>query len=177
MGVRIKRGMRDVAYVVMYFPTRPKLARERSAYKRVVDIMCKWYGALMMDLPARSLPILFTDLNDGMGLRQRQGRHGWETCDTAVVGTHNRENEEGGAGQTMRILLEKHFMRAGNTFGNSVQPTYFGHSGRSSRVDYLCFPSGWSEQVVRCSLLKHLGAKLQAIRGPAPRDHILVEKI
>eukprot|EP00959_Pyramimonas_sp_CCMP1952_P157561 3295025-Pyramimonas_sp.AAC.1 len=50
-------------------------------------------------------------------------------------------------------------------------PTFY-HDTGSSRLDYMFLPRGMEAQVVKATVLRSMGAKLQAIRGPAPRDHL-----
>eukprot|EP00959_Pyramimonas_sp_CCMP1952_P133677 2795317-Pyramimonas_sp.AAC.1 len=63
---------------------------------------------------------------------------------------------------------------AGNTAGQ-LQHTFFGSDGASSRIDYVVvvfYPKAMQHLVRGCYPLKGLGAKLQAVRGQSPRDHL-----
>eukprot|EP00959_Pyramimonas_sp_CCMP1952_P438469 9179690-Pyramimonas_sp.AAC.1 len=42
----------------------------------------------------------------------------------------------------------------------------------SSRIDYWFLASGRHDRVQQCKVLHNLGAQLQAMRGPPPRDHL-----
>eukprot|EP00959_Pyramimonas_sp_CCMP1952_P208532 4362280-Pyramimonas_sp.AAC.1 len=69
--------------------------------------------------------------------------------------------------------METHEFVAANTFGSEIESTFFGNSG-DLRIDYLFLPQAMHTEVVSCRAHHRLGAKMQAVRGMSPRDHVSV---
>eukprot|EP00959_Pyramimonas_sp_CCMP1952_P021770 458283-Pyramimonas_sp.AAC.1 len=64
----------------------------------------------MCALPARCTPVVFADINDGIGEAKVEGT--WTSVHTPVIGVPNRELFVNGAGQRMRMLMETQDMVA-----------------------------------------------------------------
>ena len=87
----------------MYFPVQPRAQRNVSAYLTLVRKLARWLDNLLDRLGSSTTPILFMDLNDGMGLVKHV--HGWQLADdlacVAPIGAR-AERIVGGAGQEVR---------------------------------------------------------------------------
>eukprot|EP00959_Pyramimonas_sp_CCMP1952_P048211 1006305-Pyramimonas_sp.AAC.1 len=59
-----------------------------------------------------------------------------------------------------------------NSRSTTLEPTYYGHKGHSSCIDYLFMPDGMLDMAPRFSPLSGLGAELQAFKGVTPKDHV-----
>eukprot|EP00959_Pyramimonas_sp_CCMP1952_P128886 2695307-Pyramimonas_sp.AAC.1 len=75
------------------------------------------------------------DLNDGIGTGSKQG-DGY-IGEGVISEAHATREFKGGAGQQMRELLHRHHFAV---FNDSLAPTWFGHSGEHSRLDYIFGP-------------------------------------
>eukprot|EP00959_Pyramimonas_sp_CCMP1952_P120790 2525331-Pyramimonas_sp.AAC.1 len=57
----------DLCLIVVYYPPQPS-KKDRPGYLRVVRLLSDWVGAVLSSLPCRCTPLLFSDVNDGMGV-------------------------------------------------------------------------------------------------------------
>ena len=92
--------------------------------------------------------------------------------DSLAVGDQGAEIEVGNS-CTFRTMLEGLAMLAVNTWEGS-DPTYFqAHTGATSRIDYICIPTGayHSGRVRSCKVMLEEGDKLQIIPDSRRADH------
>eukprot|EP00959_Pyramimonas_sp_CCMP1952_P131710 2753706-Pyramimonas_sp.AAC.1 len=71
----------------------------------------------------------------------------------------------------MRELLHRHHFAV---FNDSLAPTWFGHSGEHSRLDYIFGPVAWIDVLIKSAPLRRLGRRLQYIPDRELRDHVPV---
>eukprot|EP00974_Lingulodinium_polyedra_P028796 2774655-Lingulodinium_polyedra.AAC.1 len=50
-------------------------------------------------------------------------------------------------------------------------PTFFSHTGTSSKIDHICGPEDARPLIEKCYVAHGVGRLLQAISDPRPRDH------
>ena len=62
ISVRMVKGLFDIAAMAMYFPPRGSLPREQS--EKLVSKLCEWLHDTLCLLPARTVQLLYFDLND-----------------------------------------------------------------------------------------------------------------
>eukprot|EP00959_Pyramimonas_sp_CCMP1952_P455727 9472008-Pyramimonas_sp.AAC.1 len=172
VAVRVKRGAQDLVLGSLYFPPQPSKKGQAGSYYATVQALIRWWNDVLNSLPSRTLPIFYSDLNDGMGLSKIAGQ--WEEVVSSAIGkTRGREQRRRGAGEEVRKLLDQHGMCAPATF-RAREYTYFSctNPSRPSMIDYLYLPQGYHERVIHCHTLRTLGAQVQAVRGLPPRDHV-----
>ena len=171
LAMRVKRGTVDFCCGVLYFPPRPQVAANHDHYKKLVGTLTSWWDEVLSALPQRCCPVFYADMNDGMGLCRRGNN--WTQPATSAVRCRTRERLRDGPGEKARALLDKHFMVVANLQGEVAEPTYYGDGG-SSCIDMVFAPAGVLDRQLFSSVLPRLGAKLQAFKGPPPRDHLPV---
>eukprot|EP00971_Amphidinium_carterae_P061491 1217141-Amphidinium_carterae.1 len=171
-AVRIKGGTTmDFCYFVVYPPPSPVTEHDG---RLVVDLW-RWVGETIEALPVRCTPVLLSDANAHLGyLPQHEGdwqaaaEHPFESC----VGPYNAQLENYN-GLHLRKLLQRQGLTAVNTqVDRGSGPTFFGHSGSCSRIDYICLPCGLLRNVTRCERWLSLGVKLQLASCHELRDHV-----
>ena len=119
--------------------------------------------------------MVYVDLNDGIGLQKVGGT--WEydeentPCVTKLSAT--KENIAQGAGEQFRELLCRHRMVA-ISVNEDRRPTWFGHEGRSSTIDFLAVPVGAAEGASKAGTLAKLARRMQIIKVKAKADHVPV---
>eukprot|EP00959_Pyramimonas_sp_CCMP1952_P183932 3845774-Pyramimonas_sp.AAC.1 len=62
-----------MAAIVLYFPPQPRCARLVPHYKETVRMLTQWYEGVLQQLPCRCTPLVYADLNDGMGIGRIAG--------------------------------------------------------------------------------------------------------
>eukprot|EP00919_Chromeraceae_sp_WS-2016_P046772 GHVR01110988.1.p1 GENE.GHVR01110988.1~~GHVR01110988.1.p1 ORF type:complete len:166 (+),score=11.74 GHVR01110988.1:429-926(+) len=82
---------------------------------------------------------------------------------------YTRDSCYNGAGHQLRLALEKHHLTVANA-ATTVEYGYVSETG-PNRIGYLCIHDGMANVIVCCHPLRRSGAKLQPMRGPAPRVH------
>ena len=140
-AIRLSSGWFDYTVIVAYFPPRPQLKALQAAYQKTVTLLRRWIDKILSEAPARSTPLLFTDLNDTTAI-PAAGTH-VEGSERAI-GTVRGEDEHFAA-TSMRELTTLHHMSLVNTF-MSGNDTYFAYN-KSSRIDYIAVPQNLMESV------------------------------
>ena len=70
IAVRFKNSIADITAISLYFPPVPWSAVQQVAYKETVKLMIAWLQQLLDNLPGGTLPIIYADVNDGMGKKR-----------------------------------------------------------------------------------------------------------
>eukprot|EP00959_Pyramimonas_sp_CCMP1952_P128274 2682370-Pyramimonas_sp.AAC.1 len=108
---------------------------------------------------------MFTDLSDGIGIgtQKDQGYIG-----EGVISEESATKEfTKGAGEMSREVLRRHHLAV---FNDTLQPTWFGHTGEISRLDYILGPLAWKDACTQAAPIYRLGRRLQAIPDRELRD-------
>ena len=100
--------------------------------------MVDWLGERLDKDPARTLPLIGMDLNDGLGMVKKEGIVYYTTGEE--VGMHGNA-EEKYQGVLLRKLMEKHHLLAVKTVSD-LPPTYHGWDGPTSHIDRILLPKG-----------------------------------
>mmetsp|Transcript_69844 Transcript_69844/g.197902 ORF Transcript_69844/g.197902 Transcript_69844/m.197902 type:complete len:260 (-) Transcript_69844:2493-3272(-) len=138
-------------------PAEAYVERRMEEVQRVVDALMEWLEGMLAKAPARTTPMLFMDLNDGIAY---QGKDDW------VAGKFGIQKENY-AGQSMREVLNRHWMKAVNTH-YTASATYHGNN-HTSIIDYVCMPTGL--EVKECVVMHRSAIALQHINTKKFLDH------
>eukprot|EP00959_Pyramimonas_sp_CCMP1952_P020770 438032-Pyramimonas_sp.AAC.1 len=98
LAVRVQREAIDVTYGVLYYPPQPRSHRENRIYHETVRELTDWWRSVMVQLPCRTLPLFYADLNDGLGAQLVGGLRYEPPC-SALGDTRTRERRRQGAGE------------------------------------------------------------------------------
>ena len=103
--------------------------------------MTNWLESILCKLKNCTCPILFTDLNDGMGVHKLVDQSGFHNLETNAVHVAARRKERisGGAGEQLRQVMETHELCSLSSWKDD-RDTYHGNFG-SSLIDHLIGPS------------------------------------
>eukprot|EP00959_Pyramimonas_sp_CCMP1952_P102742 2148785-Pyramimonas_sp.AAC.2 len=74
LAARAKSGLIYTCPMVVYFLPRPRYRAHRPQYFATVRLLVAWISMVLRELPHRCTPLLYCDLNDGLG--QSRGSHG-----------------------------------------------------------------------------------------------------
>ena len=160
-AVRLKRGDADFMVINAYIAVNPQKYQD----KLYCNKLWAWVHHVVSLAPRRCVPILCSDANGRVG--------SGPPCEG--IGNHQSDTENFN-GEKLRELLTDHHMAAVNTFFPAGD-TFFGHFGRSSRIDYICLPVSMLERVKQCAVLYAAGKRLQLIPVAGKRDHMPVQCI
>ncbi|CAK0795990.1 unnamed protein product [Prorocentrum cordatum] len=108
-------------------------------YRETCMRMTQWLDQVLLTTPHSSLPLILTDLNDGIGIGSlaKDGYVG-----EAVISESSATKEfTKGAGATIRDVLRRHHMAV---YSDNSEPTWFGNKGYVSRIDYIMGPLSWN---------------------------------
>ena len=91
-------------------------------------------------MPAGSTPVLFGDVNDGIGAKEVGGS--LQLLESTVVSelAAGKENLPGGAGESLRSVLEAHDLVSVSSWWDGG-PAFFGTGSHCSLLDHLFLPS------------------------------------
>jgi len=166
-AVRLRGESGDFLLIVLYLP--PRLSLPESAYKECVQQLMTWASSLASRVGRRCIPLLFADLNDGLGLqRQVDGSYQAEVSDVRV-GRFNKGQEHLTARQ-LREYMEEHDSAALDIFFQSA-PSYRGKD-RTSTIDFVIGPRSALSLALRCRAAPKEGRQLQLIRTAEARHHL-----
>ncbi|CAK0858673.1 unnamed protein product, partial [Prorocentrum cordatum] len=73
LAVRIQKGAIDITYGVLYYPPQPRSHQENGVYHETVKSLTRWWRSVLMALPCRTLPLFYSDVNDGIGAQVKAG--------------------------------------------------------------------------------------------------------
>ena len=157
--------------IVVYVWPEPSCVKERERNQSVWLYLDNVLGKV----PHRSLPLLLLDANGHTGFFQAQSSL-WRKISSEAVGVSfpQRENYNG---TQLRLLLEKHFMRAMNTDERfSCGPTYYGPPPLCvrTRVDCVCIAQAVQWQVRSVRVFHSMASQLQLMAAAGRRDHVPV---
>jgi hypothetical protein len=145
----------------------------------------QWVEGQLGELPGRTLPIILTDSNGHVGklggTSQTIGEGGREgggggreengASEVEAIGAHGGELENGN-GRMMRACMEKHHMCAVNTHWEKASgPTFYGNTGKTTRVDYIIIPIAAMTMVKECKLMNEEHSAVQHNCSVERRDH------
>ena len=175
LAVRIANGSADVFAVCAYFPPCPRAKAEYPAYKQTCRALAGWLSDALCKCPASSLPVICTDVNDGMGLKKTLAST--INLDTSVVPPQAARVEKlpGGAGELFRLILEQHDMFSATAWFDP-RATYFGNESQSL-IDHICIPWGLYGAVRSAGPLYTMSKRLQLIMRNAMADNAVLHLV
>ncbi|CAK0888584.1 unnamed protein product [Prorocentrum cordatum] len=167
LAVRVRTKSEEFTVLALYFSPRVTETKEQAPYERTVRMLFQWLSNELAGCPARSVPVILCDLNDGIGLAKAS-----ETVivDPEVVPSAGACVEHF-AGAAFRAVLQAQYMSAFSTL--SDVPTFYG-TGHTSIVDYVCLPTAMAQAVRVAGPLVGKGRQLQLISTATRRDHLPV---
>ena len=124
----------------MYFHPFLSKKEQRAAYRETVKLLINWLASVFDKLPAGCTPVIFSDVNDGIGQKLVGGTV--QVVPNNVVAPHaaRREKLNGGAGESVRISYGTHGISSANSWLDS-RPTFFGNQGNDALLDHVFLPS------------------------------------
>ena len=153
----------DINIVAAYLP--PEGAKgTRKIYEKAVN----WLHHHLDRLPHRVLPVVGTDANCKLGMQVQDGIH--VSTASGSVG-QCQPDLEGSNSIVFRSLIERHHLKAVNTFVEAG-PTYWSATSKSkSRIDYVLVPVSAEHKVKKVFVDVDLGDRVQLIRSCHRADH------
>ncbi|CAK0896190.1 unnamed protein product, partial [Prorocentrum cordatum] len=136
-AVEVHRGPLRLRFVTAYFPPRPNGPGQHRAWRHGCQRLWSWVLTAVHDVPSRVTPILFTDLNQGLGRRARQ-----PFTDTSI-GPH-QGGDETEFGRHVHDQMLRYELTAYNTHADAGY-TYYGPNRSRSRIDYFIGPDNVTE--------------------------------
>ncbi|CAK0868886.1 unnamed protein product, partial [Prorocentrum cordatum] len=161
-AVEVHRGPLRLRFVTAYFPPRPNGPGQHRAWRHGCQRLWSWVLTAVRDVPSRVTPILFTDLNQGLGRRARQ-----PFTDTSI-GPH-QGGDETEFGRYVHDQMLRNELTAYNTHAD-VGYTYYGPKRSRSRIDYFIGPDNVTEIIKYIRLNWKIHSILRCLHH-AP-DHI-----
>ena len=151
--------------MILHFAPRstgPQQQRELS------DRFKAWTFSILDTIPAIALPVIFTDLNDGLG--KCRGEHGEiyiSDSEAIGIGAPSLEHYNG---TTFRDIMADQYLHAPQTW-TAREYTYSGTNDVQTEIDFIALPQGVSQKVLKADPLLLAVKQLQPIECSAPRDH------
>ena len=142
----------------------------QGAHEQCANSLLKWVSEVMDKCRQRSFPMIFTDLNDEIGLQLVENE--WTYIETPTAGSQDA-GREGHVGYEFRTLMNLHHMSIANTFLKR-EPTYWGPNWNTSRIDFVVLPSEAMKFAEAVNVMHRAGKDLQVIPTKEPRDHFPV---
>eukprot|EP00974_Lingulodinium_polyedra_P119460 11171237-Lingulodinium_polyedra.AAC.1 len=167
--VRVKDRACEWALFSIYFPPKPCRGGLKVTYRNTVAALTGWLHSELERLPARVVPLIGTDLNDGLGMVKQLGV-GWRQEDHTGFGRGAMERGDYAA-MKFKEVLASHYLYAYNTRRWSGY-TYFGTHGQRKVIDYVVGPASLCNQIAHCGTLGRLGSRHQLINTLDRRDHL-----
>ena len=172
LAARMRSGYFDICFLIGYFPPRPSSAGKWQSYNCTVKKLMKWMEHELSRMPKQCTPVIFFDLNDGLGLQRSESGRGWEWTEVQCVTKEAARRENGCAGKLMREMLEKHGL-CSISASLDARDTWYGNRGQSSLIDHLCIPLGLVRSNTKAGVLARLGKEIQCIETTLDkRDHL-----
>ncbi len=66
IAMRIKTKQFDLTAIVLYFPPKTSTPKDMPRYRQTVHKLSQWSSGILKAIPARSTPIIYADVNDGL---------------------------------------------------------------------------------------------------------------
>ncbi|CAE8639505.1 unnamed protein product [Polarella glacialis] len=161
-GLRLKHKTIDITAFTLYAPNEPRTQAER----RHTEAFYSWLYATVAGLPARTLVLLFGDMNGHVGsFSDEKGDF------SGAIGKYQPQAENFN-GAMMRKFLACLGLQAENTKRQTAAgPTYWAPTGQGSRVDYAMIPKEAAQRVRKLEIWRHAARQLQLFRTAKLRDH------
>jgi hypothetical protein len=177
MSMRVSSRWVDCTPIVAYYPPIPWSKDLYPQYRITCRELTCWLSKVLDGTPGCSTPLLYVDLNDGMGIQQI-GSEWVPLDDLSCVSpeARNREKKPGGAGELFRELLTTHGMASLSTWFDQ-RPTFYGNTGSSSMIDHLCGPEALVHSLRSAGPLGGMSRRLQLIQKRGHADHLLVHAV
>ena len=172
LSQRVQSGRMDVNCIVVYFPPPPRKKTQHAHYRATCKVIATWLNQRLCETPGSCTPIVYADVNDGMGLSWANGS--WVHVDTDAVShlAARQERLAGGAGELFRQVLELHGLSSVSSWWDA-RPTFYGNNSQSL-LDHLCWPQALLEVTISAGPLARLSRRLQLIKRRGKADHLLV---
>ena len=176
LAVRVSNGYSDFTPIVLYYPPVPWDKKKQGVYRECCKQLTAWCSAVLDKVPSGSTPIIFADVNDGLGVKTIGGIE--QLLETTVVSESAARHEklDGGAGEFLRALLESHGLASASSWYDP-RSTYFGNSDNSSLIDHIFIPWQLIEGLRSGGPLHKLGSRLQLIIRQNRADHVPVHMV
>ena len=162
LAVRLKSGFFDLLPMSVYFPPKPTKKAQLKGYQSAVKKIVNWMDEVLSKIPAGCTPLIYTDLNDGVGLQSAGPQGAWTfDYETKCISKEAARKEmwPDGAGESFRKLLERHHLWL-PTAVLDPRDTFFGANG-SSLIDYVAIPQNLNAE--KAGILAKSGRRLQLI--------------
>ena len=140
----------------------------KSKYFRVVHCMLKWFEAILLSLPVRTIPIIGTDLNDKVGLSSIDGAltpHSSLSLGKFALGIENE------CGKLFRECCERNQIALMNSFFD-CGPTFYSAQRTTSNIDWIGVPVGAKNLVRRVFIPAGAAKRLQLPNTKCLIDHV-----
>ena len=162
IAVRISSRLADITAIAAYYPPVPIERAKLPLYRETCRLVTDWISQALLRTPGSSTPVLFADVNDGIG-KKGVGTSLVDLGSSCVSSSAaRRERIPGGAGELLRALLEAHDLVSISSWSDS-RDTFFGNWS-SSLLDHLFLPQPFLQAVRSAGPLAGMGKKLQLIR-------------
>ena len=133
--------------------------------------ICRWVEGLHDKHGGRTMLLWMSDVNGDFGLdRNEEGRQ--TTTKGQVVGGV-RPKEENSNSREMRKMAQESYLAVATSW-HDIGSTFFGDSGRSSRIDHVVVPQAALGLVCSCRTLSIESRRLQPFSTRERREHIPV---
>ena len=139
LAVRIRNRMADFTVCSVYFPPRPGKKVAFGVYRDTCKALAAWLAEVLSATPGSSTPIIFADVNDGIGVVNECGK--WRYLESPCISKQaaRREHIHGGAGELLRAILEERHLAAQSSWSDS-RTTFFGNCS-DTLIDHLYGPA------------------------------------
>ena len=129
----LQAGGNCINVIQLYVPPRPSNSRDLPLWKATCVKLIKWMDQMVVETPLRYTPVVCTDLNLGLGMRN-------QILDTdGSVGPWGA-TEETETGRLFHDWLMKRDITAANTMAD-LGPTFIGANGGADATRLHCCPA------------------------------------
>ncbi len=158
---------------MVYMPPKPRDAASSAVYAETVERIRDWLHEWVGKWASKSRLCVLGDVNDGLGYPclDKPDRHisGLPVCKGAIgVAEAAREHL---AGSAWREICETHYLYCVSSH-TVTGPTFYGtREGANSKIDHLALSWEMQSWVVKCTMMRTAGRRLQLVANPHPVDH------
>ena len=159
-------GYFDFTAIAAYFPPIPESAKEYPVYRKCCNEIVNWVYNVLKSTPSTSTPILYCDVNDGIGKVASiiSGRGCQISLETNAIaeGAKRLERLDGGAGELLRPLLDEYALASLSSWSD-YRDTFYGNRS-SSLLDHVFMPIALAPGIRSSGVLMRAGRRLQLIK-------------
>ena len=99
MGMRVVSSLGDFFPLSAYFPPRPRKKTELGKYRETCRLVAQFICKSLDELPSSCTPVIYADVNDGIGLRKMGSTTITEETTCISTEAARLEHWDGGAGE------------------------------------------------------------------------------